>query len=103
LAGAAPSRVVALLQDAPTLAIIALYQALDRPELKEILYTYMKRWQHVSPTIDGNSLRARGLKPGPRYRSILLALRNAWLDGEVTNTEQEAELLDRLIVESTGH
>ena len=46
---------------------------------------------------------ARGLKPGPHYRSILLALRNAWLDGEVTNAEQEAELLDKFIVESTEH
>jgi tRNA nucleotidyltransferase (CCA-adding enzyme) len=102
LAGAAPSKVVALLDGTPTLAITALYQALDRPDLKEILYTYVKRWQHVSPTIDGNSLRARGLKPGPHYRSILLALRDAWLDGEVSSAAQEAALLDKLIVESTG-
>jgi tRNA nucleotidyltransferase (CCA-adding enzyme) len=102
LAGAAPSKVVALLNGAPLLAIIALYQALDRPELKDILYTYVERWQHVSPTVDGNSLRARGLKPGPHFRSILLALRDAWLDGEVTNARQEAELLDKLIVKLTG-
>ena len=53
----------------------------------------------MTPGLDGHDLRARGLPPGPIYRHILEALRDAWLDGKITTEEEEAAMLDQLIAE----
>jgi hypothetical protein len=58
---------------------------------------YLQTWRNVQPTISGHELRRRGLDPGPSYRLILESLRNAWLDGEVGSTDEEAALLDKLL------
>jgi hypothetical protein len=42
-------------------------------------------------------LKARGLAASPAYQAILQALRDAWLDGDVDNPEEESTLLDQLI------
>jgi hypothetical protein len=49
--------------------------------------------------VDGHSLRARGLPPGPVYRQILGTLRDAWLDGKIETAAEEQALLDRLLLE----
>jgi len=46
---------------------------------------------------NGNTLRDMGLPPGPRYSIILKRLRDAWLDGEVTNPAEEKNLLQALL------
>ena len=97
LEGKLPSQIAARLEDAPTLALYALYLATDQPKLRDILQTYVIHWQKVTTTIDGHDLRTRGLHPGPQYRSILGALRNAWLDGEIKTESEEKEMLDRLL------
>jgi tRNA nucleotidyltransferase (CCA-adding enzyme) len=61
------------------------------------LLSYISLWRHVKPRTTGNDLKARGLPPGPRYGEILTRLRAAWLDGEVTDKEQELALLERLL------
>jgi hypothetical protein len=38
-----------------------------------------------------------GIPPGPGYRYILQELRKAWLDGEVSNQDQEKALLQQLL------
>jgi tRNA nucleotidyltransferase (CCA-adding enzyme) len=58
---------------------------------------YITLWQHTHPTLDGHVLKNRGLPPGPVYREILGALRDAWLDGKITSQNQEKELLDQLL------
>jgi tRNA nucleotidyltransferase (CCA-adding enzyme) len=62
-----------------------------------LLQRYAVEWQHVQPTLDGNDLRRLGLASGPAYRTILSALRRAWLDGEVTNEAEERALAVRLV------
>ena len=92
-----PSQAVERLQIVPRLARYGLYLATSDIHLRRILQLYVTRWRKVYPTIDGHSLRDRGLPPGPLYRRILDELRAAWLDGKVTNKEEEQAFLEALI------
>jgi hypothetical protein len=42
-------------------------------------------------------LQALGLPPSPLYRTILKALRDAWLDGNIQTAEEEETLLGKLL------
>ncbi len=95
-----PSVVAARLDGVSSLALYSASLAASDPGARELLQTYVTCWQDLRPTINGNDLRARGLPPGPVYAHLLNALRNAWLDGVVTNEAQEAEYLEQLILES---
>ena len=88
---------VTRLDDVPALARLAIFCATSDAQLKLILRNYVTDWQHVQPTIDGHALRKLGLAPGPVYRRILAELRTAWLDGRVSNPEQEKEYLQELM------
>jgi tRNA nucleotidyltransferase (CCA-adding enzyme) len=99
LANMLPSNLVATLEKQPALAVYALYLAHKDDPLARKLLTYAKTWRHVRPHTSGDTLQQRGLKPGPPYKSILVRLRAAWLDGEVRNARQEQALLERLLDE----
>jgi tRNA nucleotidyltransferase (CCA-adding enzyme) len=51
----------------------------------------------VKSEIDGNDLKALGLKPCPLYREILDRIRDAKLDGRVVSKEDELQLAHGLI------
>lgn len=94
LKDARPSAWVQRLAEIPPAAIYAAYISSREPALRR----YAAEWRHIRPTADGETLKALGLPPGPRYAQILTALRAAWLDGEVGSKEQESNLLQRLIL-----
>ncbi|MFO0969218.1 MAG: CCA tRNA nucleotidyltransferase [Gemmataceae bacterium] len=52
------------------------------------------------PLISGHDLTRRGLPPGPQFKVLLDAVREAQLDGTVRNTKQAFELVERLLAES---
>ncbi len=93
------SRIVARLDEAPPLALAAVFFAASDPLPKDLLLKYMNNWRKVMPSITGYDLRQLGLPPGPQYARILAALRTAWLDGEIRSQEEEKELLNRLMRE----
>ena len=97
LVNKSPSQIVTRLDGIPPTALYATYLASDDDKEKSVLKKYITIWKNVSPTIDGHTLRDRGLPPSPDYRVILSALRDAWLDGKITTPEAEARLLDELI------
>ena len=88
---------MARLEDVPALARFALYCATSDAQLKQVLHSYITDWQHIHPTIDGRRLRELGIAPGPVYRRLLSELRTAWLDGRVSDPEQEMAFLKELI------
>ncbi|MBI1259112.1 MAG: CBS domain-containing protein [Chloroflexi bacterium] len=96
-----PSRIAARLDGLDSLALHAAFITLDNgfSIVRERIQRYANEWCAVRPVIDGHTLRARGLKPGPCYARILTRLRNARLDGEVTTDGEESRLLDALIEE----
>ena len=63
---------------------------------------YLTGLRTVRPITTGDDLKRRGIPPSPLYRKILGALRNAWLEGRVTNASQELDLLDELLREVQG-
>jgi tRNA nucleotidyltransferase (CCA-adding enzyme) len=97
-AGVSPSEVAARLDEAREESLVAAWLALaDRPEARRTLESYLACWRHVMPQTDGRLLRHLGLPPGPAYRTILTALRAAWLDGQLETAEQEHDLLQTLV------
>jgi poly(A) polymerase len=51
------------------------------------------------PLITGHDLARRGLQPGPLYKRLLDAVREAQLEGTVTTPQQAMELVERLLAE----
>jgi tRNA nucleotidyltransferase (CCA-adding enzyme) len=99
LKGAQPSAVVHELEGVPCVAIYAVYMETEVPELRKLLRMYVTKWVDVEPITSGDDLRNMGLKPSPAYGQILDALRDAWLDGEIDNVEEEKQLLAELVSE----
>ena len=98
LANALPSQIVARLDGLPSKSIYSVYLACDQDNLKKKLYSFITEWKDVLPTIDGNELRRQGVPPGPVYRDILKRLRDAWLDGEVSNVDEENRVLKEFLL-----
>lgn len=91
-----PSQVVARLDEVPLPAVIAVELFAPRGEARKILKNYISTWRNVKPNVTGHTLKKLGLEPGPVYQSILLALKNAWLDGEISSAQEEQALLKKL-------
>ncbi len=101
LVGAHPSEIVSRLDGMHPMARFTVYHTLAEEQSRNLIWIYVTRWAKITPTINGNDLQARGLPPGPVYRTILTALRNAWLDGEINTVEAECALLEKLITTSS--
>lgn len=85
----------------PERALVAAWLSLEgRVDLRQAIEDYLATWRFISPTIDGDALRAKGLKPGPRYTQILGSLRDAWLDGKIQSPEEEHNLLETMLEEA---
>lgn len=91
------SKIARSLDPVPPLGLYAAYLATDDEQLKNTLHRYVFDWKKIEPTIDGHDLRTMGIPPGPVYRAILGDLRDAWLDGQVSNPEEETALIEQLL------
>jgi tRNA nucleotidyltransferase (CCA-adding enzyme) len=96
LVGKKPSQIVARLDDVPLLAINAVELFAPRGEARKNLKSYINTWRYIKPKTTGHTLKKLGLEPGPVYQSILLKLKNAWLDGEISSEQEEQALLEKL-------
>jgi len=67
------------------------------PALRRSAALYRSQWRYVRPATTGDSLRAMGIPPGPRYKQILDRLKYAWLDGELDTDDDETQLLNSLL------
>lgn len=102
LALSSPSKLTLVLEKIPLYGVFALYCLSDDPSFLEKLNLYATRWRFVSPGVDGNTLHARGIPPGPNYARILSSIRAAWLDGRISSSAEEIELLTKLLEENNG-
>lgn len=92
-----PSQIVPILDGMSEAGLLAIWLALEMPVARERIRLYWTRWKHIRPTVNGHVLHDRGLPSGPAYARILGRIRSAWIDGEVVDLGQEAELLDKLL------
>lgn len=90
--GSRPSEAVAVLDNLSELAVITAYVLSGHPALSN----YLSHWRLVRPTLTGDDLIARGLQPGPHFKTLLWQLRAARLDGDVTTDAEEFDLLEEL-------
>ncbi len=95
-----PSECVEHLESFPVNAVEAVGYVARDPRVKELFDEYISKWRYIKPHTTGDTLKALGVEPGPRYAVILRQLRNAWLDGEVKTAEEEKRLLKSLISEN---
>lgn len=96
LVSASPAAVAARLRPfAP--ATLDLYRCRAPAPVAAVLARYLDTWRHVRPLLTGDDLRALGIPPGPRYRTILATLRDARLDGRVQSRADELALVRALL------
>jgi tRNA nucleotidyltransferase (CCA-adding enzyme) len=91
-----PSEVWALLHGMPVEILLHLMARADANARRQfsIYFTNLSR---VQIQVDGNDLKASGLKPGPLYREILDRVIAARLDGRVEGREEELHLVQKLV------
>jgi tRNA nucleotidyltransferase (CCA-adding enzyme) len=66
------------------------------------LLRFQRELRNVAPLIDGTYLKEEfHLPPGPIYRVIIDALRNARLDGRVTNLAEERALVEEILAKNS--
>ena len=87
-----PSEIVTLLEPYALNVLAILWLITDDGEVRGKLEQYADAWYKVKPHIDGNDLKQMGLEPGPRYRTILTALKGAKLDGEGDDSRRRDKL-----------
>jgi tRNA nucleotidyltransferase (CCA-adding enzyme) len=92
-----PSIIVERLDEVPELALYTVFLASSESAEREILLKYVQKWRQVAPFTTGYHLLQKGLPRGPEFRTILSALRAAWLDGEIESHEEEAALLEEIL------
>jgi tRNA nucleotidyltransferase (CCA-adding enzyme) len=80
-----PSQIVTQLASYSIPALIYTLVRCDNRHVRQLIRCYLRQWQHVSPPLDGNDLQQLGYKPGPQFKTILSALRAAYLDGHITD------------------
>ncbi len=97
-----PSQFTAECDNVPILGIFALFCLTTDDELKKKFELYASTWRQITPHLDGNSLREKGIPPGPLYSKILAQLREAWLDGEINSETDELEFLEKLLKTHNG-
>ncbi|MCC6500554.1 MAG: CCA tRNA nucleotidyltransferase [Anaerolineales bacterium] len=93
LKNAKPSAWTLAIENMPLDSIYGVYLMTN----EKPLFDFLSTWRHVKPITTGDDLKARGLKPGPKFGEILRRLRAAWLDGEVRSLNEESELLRNIL------
>ena len=97
---ARPSRVAAELDRLTDAALPAL--AAHWPALHNAVQLYRARWREARPELNGHELRELGVPEGPPTGAALRGLRDARLDGEVTNRHDEIGWVGRWLEERTA-
>ncbi len=97
------SQYVEWMEDIQERALVAGWMALEDDSIgRNAIVQYLVSWRKVVTTVDGETLRQMELPPSPAYKEILWRLRAAWLDGQVTNDEEEQQLMEKLVEEARG-
>ncbi|MBE7549679.1 MAG: CBS domain-containing protein [Anaerolineales bacterium] len=87
-----------LLAPASDEARLIAWLGLEDEAARAQLIRFQRDLRHVSPLIDGNYLKKEyHLPPGPIYRVIIDTLRDARLDGLITNLAEERALVEEIV------
>lgn len=87
------SSIVSLFEDIRTEGLLAIMASAHKTYVKRAISLYITTLRHIEPDHTGNDLKRLGYPPGPAYKEMLMALKNARLDGKVESREDEIVLL----------
>lgn len=87
------SEAVSLLDSIHLDLLAVVWLCTESKSAADILLEYARKWRHVQPILGGDDLKAMGFKPGPLYRDILVALKVAHLEGNITTEAEERALV----------
>ncbi|MFQ5691978.1 MAG: CBS domain-containing protein [Nitrospinota bacterium] len=98
----APSAVYRLLEPLRLETILFSLAVAPSQQAKKLISLYLTHLKDVKPAIGGRDLIVMGVEPGPKYRELLEATRDALLDGliERGEVEERAFVRRRLALES---
>ncbi len=88
-----PSSLSRLLSQAPLESLLWTMARSEEDELRRVFSLYFTELVKVRPLIDGRVLKRMGYKPGPIFRRILDAVRDARLNGQLKTLEDEQEFV----------
>jgi len=91
-----PSEVYFTLHDLPIDFLLYLMAKLSSNQ-KRWLSQYFTKWRYIKPLLNGNDLKAMGIRPGPIFKTILETLLKARLDGKVKTKEDERSVVKEFI------
>ncbi|MBZ0170542.1 Multifunctional CCA protein [Candidatus Methylomirabilis lanthanidiphila] len=98
------SRMARLLDPLSPEARVVLLAVLAKGPAQEAVSRYLTTSSAIIPLLKGADLRHLGFRPGPIYRTILIALRTATLDGRLhTKEDQMSFVLQRFAGERLRH
>lgn len=80
-----PSQILQALHPYRVVEIVML-SVVSSPEIRRILYPYLRHWRRCKPLLDGHALRQLGYQPGPLFQKILSCLQEAQVDGKIKTT-----------------
>jgi tRNA nucleotidyltransferase (CCA-adding enzyme) len=86
-----PSEVCHLLRGLPVEVLLHIMARADENTRRQIS-AFVTNYSRVKIEVNGNDLRSLGLAPGPVYHELIEQLRDARIDGRVTNREEELQL-----------
>jgi tRNA nucleotidyltransferase (CCA-adding enzyme) len=93
-----PSKIYRVLSDLPNEALALILakgwittRGARMRRLQRRLKIYLTRDRHVTTTINGETLKRFGLRPGPQFKKILDRLLDERLDGRITAPAQEQD------------
>ena len=83
------SEVYELLKNLPEEFLLFLAALPQDEETRDRVLSYLKKWRFVKLLVNGEDLKAMGLKPGPAFREILSKLKYEVIDGELPDDREE--------------
>jgi tRNA nucleotidyltransferase (CCA-adding enzyme) len=95
--GLAPSQIYGLVHGYGLTALTASSLAAGSATAAEHIELYLNVLRYVKPALGGDDLIEIGIPPGPKVKEVLQKLREARLDGKVTDKRDEEEMVRRLI------
>lgn len=79
-------------------ARLIAWLGLEEKKARHQIVRFQTELRHLAPIIDGTYLKEQmGLRPGPTYRVIIEALRNARLDGLVSTLAEERAMVEDIL------
>ena len=92
----APGAIYDLLHGHSLTALAANSLATDSPTTAEHIELYLNVLRHVKPALTGDDLKRLGIPEGPEIKEVLQHLREARLDGKVSNRDEEEAMVTGL-------